>query len=77
MVEVFRGSYIEAMNIRNLIKSNNIVVFTVNEYLSSIDPWVVAAGGNAPAILKVSDEDYEIAKKVIDDFNSGAYTLET
>ena len=77
MVEVFRGSYIEAMNVKNLIENNNIVVFTVNEYLSSIDPWVVTAGGNAPAILKVNDDDYQTAKKVIDDFNSGVYTLET
>jgi hypothetical protein len=38
MVEVFRGSYIEAMNVKNLIENNNIVVFVTNEYLYSVDP---------------------------------------
>ena len=77
MLEVFRGSYIETMNVKNLLENSNIVVFTANEYLSSINPWTVAAGGNAAAILKVSNDDYDIAKKVIDDFYSGVYSLKT
>jgi len=75
MVEVFRGSYIEAMNMKNLLENSNIVVFTANEYMSIIDPWSVAAGGYVPAILKVNKEDYDNAKKVVDDFNNGEYIL--
>jgi hypothetical protein len=75
MIEVFRGSFLEAMNVKNLLENNNIIVFTANEYMSSIDPWSVAAGGYVPAILKVNKEDYDNAKKVVDDFYKGEYIL--
>ena len=75
MLEIFRGSYIEAMTVKNLLENSNIVVFTANEYMASIDPWSVAAGGYLPAILKVNKEDYDNAKKVVDDFNNGEYIL--
>jgi len=42
MVEVFNGSYFEAMNVRNLLEGKEISVFTQNEYMSNIEPWVVA-----------------------------------
>lgn len=75
MVEVFRGSYIEALNVKNLLENRKIVVFTANEYMSIIDPWSVTAGGYVSAILKVNKEDYDNAKKVVDDFNIGEYIL--
>ncbi|MBS7254031.1 putative signal transducing protein [Flavobacterium branchiicola] len=76
MIEIFRGSYIEVMGVKNLLENNNISVFIVNEYMSSIQPWSVSPGGNASAILKVRDEDLDEAIKIIDDFNKGEYNFE-
>ncbi|MCD0470272.1 DUF2007 domain-containing protein [Flavobacterium sp. JAS] len=76
MIEIFRGSYIEAMNIKNLLENNDIPVFTANEYMSSIQPWSVSAGGNGSAILKVQEKDLENGKKIIDEYNKGEYVLD-
>jgi Putative prokaryotic signal transducing protein len=77
MVEVYRGSYLEAMNIKNLLENNNIIVFTANEQMSSLEPWTVSSGGYGSAILRVNQEEYDTAKKVVDDFNNGEYALKT
>ncbi|MEC4049645.1 DUF2007 domain-containing protein [Flavobacterium sp. SUN046] len=71
MANIFSGEFIEAMNIRNLLEIENIEVFTVNEYMSSIEPWVVSPGGFKPLILQVNDEDFEKAKIVVEDYRSG------
>ncbi len=71
MTNIFTGEFIEAMNIRNLLENENIEVFTVNEYMSSIEPWVVSPGGFKPVLLQVNDEDFKNAKKVVEDYRSG------
>ena len=76
MINIFRGAYIEAMNVRNLLESNDIEVYTLNEYMSNIEPWVVTSGGFNPVILKVNEEDLESAEKIIEDFRSGNLNLE-
>ncbi|MET3027448.1 DUF2007 domain-containing protein [Flavobacterium sp. UW10123] len=75
MVEIFRGSYIESMNIKNLLENNGISVFIANEYMSNIQPWSVSAGGNSPAVLKVQEKDIADSKKIIDSYNRGEYNL--
>ncbi|MGE8341056.1 MAG: DUF2007 domain-containing protein [Flavobacterium sp.] len=75
MVEIFRGSYIESMNIKNLLENNGISVFIANEYMSNIQPWSVSAGGNDPAILKVLEKDMADSKVIIDSYNKGEYNL--
>jgi predicted naringenin-chalcone synthase len=76
MTNIFSGELIEAMNIRNLLENVNIEVFTVNEYMSSIEPWVVSPGGFKPVLLKVNDEDFEKAKKVVEEYGSGKLEIE-
>ena len=76
MIEILSGSYIEIMSIKNLLESHNISVFIDNEYMSTIQPWSVTAGGNAPAILKVQEKDYDNASKILDGYNKGEYRLD-
>jgi hypothetical protein len=76
MIEIFRGSYIEAMSIKNLLENNDIPVFTANEYMSSIQPWSVSAGGCAPTVLKVQEENQINAQKIIDSYNNGEFSLD-
>ena len=70
MIDLFRGTYFEAMNMKGLLESNNIKVFTLNENMSNIEPWIVTAGGFNPVILKVSEEDLERAKEIVKDYES-------
>ena len=75
MVEVFSGSYFEAMNVRNLLEEKEISVFAQNEYMSNIEPWVVASGGLNPVKLQVDELDFEVSKKIIEDYLNGNYNL--
>lgn len=76
MTDLFRGTYFEVMNIRNLLENENIEVFTENEYMSNIQPWTITGGGFNPMILKVNNEDFETAKKIIADFENGFLSIE-
>lgn len=77
MVEVFSGSYFEAMNVRNLLEGNEISVFTQNEYMSNIEPWVVASGGLNPVKLQVDELDLDASKIIVEDYLKGNNNLET
>jgi len=76
MTNLFRGTHFEAMNMRNLLENKNIEVITENENMSNIQPWAITSGGFNPVILKVNDEDFESAKKVIEDYENGNLNLE-
>lgn len=76
MINIFRGNFIDAMNIRNLLESNNIEVFVQNEYMSSIQPWTVTSGGFNPVTLIIKEEELERAGKIIADFQNGNLSLE-
>jgi hypothetical protein len=76
MIVVFNGPYFEAMNVRNLLEEQEISVFIQNEYMSSIEPWVVTSGGFNPVKLQVNESDFEEAKKIIEDYISGNNNLE-
>lgn len=76
MINIFRGNFIDAMNIRNLLESNNIEVFVQNEYMSIIQPWTVTSGGFNPVTLIIKEEELERAGKIIADFQNGNLSLE-
>ncbi|PKB17182.1 putative signal transducing protein [Flavobacterium sp. 5] len=75
MVEVFSGSYFEAMNVRNLLEVNEISVFTQNEFMSNIEPWVVASGGLNAVKLQVDQLDLDAARVIIEDYLKGINDL--
>jgi hypothetical protein len=71
MIVVFNGSYFEAMNVRNLLEGAEIKVFVQNEYMSTIEPWVVTSGGLNPLKLQVNDDDFEQAESIIKNYLDG------
>jgi hypothetical protein len=75
MIVVFSGSYFEAMNVRNLLESKGISVFSQNEYMSNIEPWVVTSGGVNPLKLQIDEADFDDAKKTIEDYLAGNNSL--
>ena len=76
MINIFRGTFNETMNIRNLLENIYIQVFTENENMTNIEPGVISSGGFNPVILKVKDEDFKKAKKLIEDYENGNLKLE-
>ena len=76
MTNIFRGTFSETMNIKNLLGNINIQVFTENENMANIEPWAISSGGFNPVILKVKDEDFEKAKKLIEDYEKGNLNIE-
>jgi hypothetical protein len=75
MIVVFSGSYFEAMNVRNLLESKGISVFSQNEYISNIEPWVVTSGGANPVKLQIDEADFDEAKNIIEDYLAGNNSL--
>lgn len=71
MKNIFSGTFSETMNVRNLLENINIQVFTENENMANIEPWAISSGGFNPVILKINDKDFEKAKKIIEDYESG------
>jgi len=76
MIVVFNGPYFEAMNVKNLLEEKEITVFTQNEYMSSIEPWVVTSGGFNPVKLQVDESDFEQAESIIKNYLDGNTILE-
>jgi hypothetical protein len=77
MIVVFNGAYFEAMNVRNLLEEKGISVFTQNEYMSNIEPWVVTSGGLNPVKLQVDESDFVEAEIIIKNYLDGINNLET
>ena len=77
MIVVFNGPYFEAMNVRNLLENEGLAVFVQNEYMSSVEPWVVTSGGLNPVKLQVDESDFEQAESIIKNYLDGNTTLET
>ena len=71
MENIFSGTFSETMNVRNLLENINIQVFTENENMANIEPWAISSGGFNPVMLKINDKDFEKAKKIIEDYESG------
>ena len=63
------------MNVRNLLESKGISVFSQNEYMSNIEPWVVTSGGVNPVKLQIDEADLDEAKKTIEDYLAGNNSL--
>jgi hypothetical protein len=68
MTTIYKGTYSEVINLKNLLENSNISAFILNELMASIEPWAVTAGGLNPVSLSIHDEDFEKAKTTIDFF---------
>lgn len=67
-VQVFEGQLWQASTIQQILEDNNIQAFLENEYMGSIAPWRIEPGGLNPVKVIVSNEDYELSTKLIEEF---------
>ncbi|MDQ6469298.1 DUF2007 domain-containing protein [Flavobacterium sp. LHD-80] len=75
MVVLFNASYIEVINIKNLLSSFNIESYIENEYMATIKPSLLSAGGFNSVFLQVNEKDFENAKKILEDYKNGKFSL--
>ncbi|MEJ6979558.1 DUF2007 domain-containing protein [Pedobacter sp. P351] len=68
-VQVFAGEFWQASTIQQVLEGNSIQAFLENEHMGSIAPWRVEAGGFNPVKVIVSNNDYDLAIKLINEFN--------
>ena len=77
LVEVFAGEHWQATMIQNILEDNQIQAFLDNELMGTIAPWRVAAGGFNPVKVIVSNVNYALALKLIEEYNSSEALEET
>lgn len=75
MKNIFSGTYLEALNIKNLFENNKIDTVLLNETMSIIEP-VITSGGFNSAILQVRPEDFENAIKLLQEYEKGNLNLD-
>mgnify|MGYP003612304885 CR=1 FL=1 len=75
MKNIFVGTYLEALNIKNLLANNKIDSFLLNETMSNIEP-VITSGGFNSAIIQIRDEDFESASKLLQEYEKGNLNLD-
>ena len=57
------------------MNSFNIESYIANEYMANIKPSLLSAGGLNTVSLQVGEEDFENARKIIEDYNKGIFSL--
>lgn len=67
---VFRGEMWQATMLQNVLEANDIFVQVKNGLMSSIEPWAVTAGGFGAAEVLVPKDDYDMALKILEEFNT-------
>jgi hypothetical protein len=70
MVCIYKGTYSEVINLKNILENKGINSFIINELMSTIEPWAVTSGGLNPFELSIHEQDFEKAKIEIDLFNN-------
>jgi hypothetical protein len=69
-IVVFSGELWKASMIKEILEDNNIQVFLQDEYLGNGMSYMISAGGINPVKVVVSTLDYNLAIKIIADFDS-------
>lgn len=74
-ISVHNGCRDEAVILKTLLESFSIQVYEDSSLMSVFNPWGIMIGDLNSVKLKVTEADYEKAKIIIDNYNSGLYGL--
>ena len=72
-VEVFAGPLWKSTIVKEMLIDNGIQAFILNEFEGTIAPFRVQAGGIDPIKVIVSSLDYDMALRVIKEFNENDF----
>ncbi|EDM36053.1 hypothetical protein PBAL39_23637 [Pedobacter sp. BAL39] len=71
-IQVFDGDFWKGSLIRELLQDHNIYAAMTDEHMSSIDPAILGTQLVNQVALVVSQENYEQARSLIEEFNNAA-----
>lgn len=72
-VEVFAGPLWKSTIVKEMLIDNGIQAFILNEFEGTIAPFRVQAGGIDPIKVIVSSLDYDMALRLIKEFNENDF----
>jgi hypothetical protein len=67
-VEVFAGTTWQAGMVKSLLENAEIEAFLTDEIIGTLSPWWTAPGGAGSVRVFVSNEDYDKAKGIVEEF---------
>jgi hypothetical protein len=67
-VEVFAGSIWEAELVKSLLENAEIESFLKDENIGTLAPWYTAGGGAGSVKVIVSNQDYDTARNIVEEF---------
>lgn len=68
LLEIFAGSSIEAEIVSSLLKNAEIETFLKDEFMGTLAPWQVTAGGSGAVKIIIKSTDYETAKLIVEEY---------
>lgn len=74
-ISVHSGSRDEAVILKTLLESFSIQAYEDSSLMSVFNPWGIMVGVLNAVKIRVTEADYEKAKIIIDNYNSGLYNL--
>lgn len=72
-VEVFAGPLWKSTMVKEMLIDNWILAFILNEFEGTMAPFRVQAGGVDPIKVVVSSDDYNVALRLIKEFNENDF----
>ncbi len=69
-VKVFSGTLMQAGMVKSLLENVEVEAFLKNEIIGTINPWHAAPGGAGAVKVFVSEEDLELAKQIVAEYES-------
>ena len=71
IIVIFKGNPVDSEIIKEILNDNGIMANLKNQFMGTIAPWHVSAGGIDPVEVEILAKDKEKALKLIDEFNNG------
>ena len=70
-VLIFKGPYVDALAVRELLEVHAISVSASNDYVANQEPWLVSAGGFNLVCLQVELLHSEEARNIVQQYQQG------
>jgi len=67
-MEIFAGNILEAGMVQGLLESAGLNSYLKDEFMGTLNPWYVAAGGMGSVKVIVSPGDYNKAREIVGEY---------
>jgi hypothetical protein len=70
LIEIFDGTPWQAGMVKTLLEDAGIEAFVNDEIVGTLSPWWTAPGGAGSVRVTISSDDYEQAKKIVEEYEN-------